>query len=220
MSNYANYEQMSKVEFQNAKIEGLMKDLLENRDLVVRVGILGKNATAPHPVVKEKEQTYTVKKEFKTHTGMSIIETQQKTRTVKYKAEGKKTNAEIGAIHEFGKGNNPRRSFLEDSLKFKLNFHDRNGTALKKSLFAWYFLKNKPKKFLRDLGAECLRIIEEGFATNGFGMWEPWSKAYERRRISQVKNKKKREGFWFYHNILTATGKMRHSITFKVLKLK
>lgn len=128
------------------------------------------------------------------------------------------TNAEIGTFHEFGTSKMPRRSFLEDSLKFKLNFNTNDLKPLKKLAFNTFFIQRKPKKFFTILGAKCLEIIEEGFATNGFGKWAPLSEAYRQRKIKKAKGKEKK--FAAAINILTDTGKLRRSISFKVMKNK
>lgn len=154
--------------------------------------------------------------------------------------ESGKTNAEIGTFHEFGTKKMPRRSFLEDSLKFKLKFNEEQMKKIKKSLFKNMFQKTKPniQIFLQDLGAKCLEIIEEGFATNGFGKWKPLifntfkersEKAYKNyNRIEKAMLSGKQEFdkntledyIQQIHNpnILTDTGKLRHSISFKVQK--
>lgn len=131
------------------------------------------------------------------------------------------TNAELGAIHEFGKGYQPQRSFLEMPLKMKFNFNtNQNLKELKKKSFNLLFVKRKPREFFNALGQVAHDIIIGAFETNGYGAWKPWSKAYERRRISQVKGKRKRQEFWLNHNILTLTGQLRRSIAFKVMKKK
>ena len=70
------------------------------------------------------------------------------------------------------------------------------------------------------LGAKALDIVIGAFETNGYGEWQSWSEAYEKQRVNKVKGKKKREQFWLNHNILTDTGKLRNSISFKVMKKK
>lgn len=144
-----------------------------------------------------------------------------------------KTNAEIGTFHEFGTSKMPRRSFLEDSLKLKLKFNTEKMRELRRVLFTQFFIKKAPQKFLQDLGAKCLLIIEDGFATNGFGRWKPYAKSTERAiakknkvlTMDKAKNAKlptyrKASNFWTFKNILTDTGKLRHSITFKIIKKK
>lgn len=128
------------------------------------------------------------------------------------------TNAELGTFHEFGTSRMARRSFLEDSLNEKLQFNTEDMKNIRKSVWKNVFVKKKPREFLKDLGAKALDVIESAFATNGFGKWKPWTPAYERRRVNAIKGKRKREQFWLNHNILTATGKLRRSMSFKVIK--
>ena len=122
----------------------------------------------------------------------------------------------------------PRRSFLEDSLKLKLKFNTEKLRDLKKILFTQFFIKKAPQKFLHDLGAKCRLIIKEGFATNGFGRWKPYAASTERNiarknkvlTMDKAKNAKlptyrKASNFWMSKNILTDTGKLRHSITLR-----
>lgn len=154
------------------------------------------------------------------------------------------TNAELGTFHEFGgtskhgKEQPPRRSFLEDPLKMKLNFNSEDMKPLKKVLWKQLFIKKAPEQFYNDLGAKALEIIEGAFNTNGYGMWkslsmplfsERWDKAdkaygklekamlsgkipYDLQRLNsamkQISNPQ----------ILTETGKLRKSISFKVIK--
>lgn len=149
------------------------------------------------------------------------------------------TNAEIGTFHEFGTSKMARRSFLEDSLKYKLRFNTEQMKDMRNKLFQEIFIKKNPKSFLQDLGAECLRIIEEGFATNGFGMWKPLmslntvAKRYEKAIKGYNRTLKSMESGKVAYNkaelesylreaenpsILTDTGKLRRSISFKVFK--
>lgn len=133
------------------------------------------------------------------------------------------TNAKLGTIHEQPDNDGkkmPKRSFLEMPLKLKLNFNDSEMKELKKAAWQQIFIKQKPKEFFAMLGAKALDIVIGAFETNGYGEWKPWSKGYERKRINKVKGKKKREQFWLNHNILTDTGQLRRSISFKVLKYK
>lgn len=203
------------VKFNMDNLDDLIKSLKSN--YVLRVGILGSKASAQHD------------------------------------GESSKTNAEIGTFHEFGTKKLPRRSFLEDSLKLKLKFNDSQFADMRKKLFKEMFIKKKPVEFLQDLGVKCLEIIEEGFETNGFGMWQPLSDNLREQRdtdvlnainklnnsinrlnsnlksfndLDRLENMKKRmrtlkNNFIEYGSkILTDTGKLRHSITFKVIKKK
>lgn len=197
------------MKFDTTNLDKLMKSLKD--DYVLRVGVIGAKGKGSHD-----------------------------------KASGL-SNADIGTFHEFGTEKMPRRSFLEDSLKFKLkDFNTEKFRAIRKALFKWFFDKKAPQNFLNVLGAKCLEYIEEGFATNGFGLWKPLAsstksiiakkhkvltmdKALNASMAKYIKSNK----FWYGdlvrkadgsitieggRNILTETGKLRRSITFKVFK--
>lgn len=207
------------IKFNIDKLEELIRRLKKEKKKILRVGILGSQASAKHD---KKDSNSNV------------------------------TNADIGTFHEFGTRKMPRRSFLEDSLKFKLKFTGETGKGLRKSLFKQFFKgensENDSESFLRDLGAKCLQIIEEAFATDGFGQWKQLSKTTERiiakkhkvLTMDEAKNAtmgkfRKAYKFWYGQlvenkdgsvgitggrNILTETGKLRRSISFKLIKKK
>lgn len=149
-----------------------------------------------------------------------------------HKGKGKQslTNATLGTFHEFGSqsvpNHPPRRSFLEDSLRFRLNFNKDEFKQLKKSLFKNMFQKKDPEKFLAELGAKCLVYIDEGFQTNGYGAWKSYSDAYYKQRDRIASGKGKREmtrlrhslDYWMSHSMLNVTGQLKNSISFKVMK--
>ena len=149
-----------------------------------------------------------------------------------HKGKGKQslTNATLGTFHEFGSesvpNHPPRRSFLEDSLRFKLKFNNEEFKQIRKSLFKNMFEKKDTKKFLAELGAKCLDYINEGFETNGFGAWKSYSDAYWKKRNKVSEGKGKREitrlrhslDYWMSHSMLNVTGQLKNSISFKVFK--
>lgn len=200
-----------KIKFENKNLKELLKSL--QNDYVLRVGIIGAKASSNH----DKSSSL--------------------------------TNADIGTFHEFGTERMPRRSFLEDSLKFKLkDFNTEKFRNLRKLAWKWIFDKKAMQNFLNILGAKCLEYIEEGFATNGFGMWKPLAsstksiiaKKHKVLTMDKALNASmakylKANKFWHGdlvrnpdgsigiaggRNILTETGKLRRSITFKVIKRK
>lgn len=195
------------VKFDLQGMDDLIKSL--NDGYFIRVGILGTKAAATHD------------------------------------DKSKKTTAQIGTYHEFGsekvKDHPPRRSFLADSLKFKIDFNTQQMKQIKQDMFKFVFQEHNPKKFLAILGAECLRAIKEGFETNGFGKWKPLAslktvgeryeksiKGYERvlKAMQSGKMAYDKSLLDKYLNeaqnpqILTDTGKLRRSITFKIMKQK
>ena len=91
------------------------------------------------------------------------------------------TNAELGAIHEFGKGRQPKRSFLEFPLRLKFNKTSKEFKEIKKKAFILLFKARKPREFFALIGSKALDIIIGAFETNGYGSWKSWSKAYEKQ---------------------------------------
>ena len=116
------------------------------------------------------------------------------------------TNAEIGTFHEFGSDKLPQRSFLEKPLREKLNFKN---AAFRKATTkeAWKQIVNKgnQKKFMQNLGAYALKVIADAFESQD---WQPLTERYV----------KQKEHTGLSTNILTATGQLRRSISFKVME--
>lgn len=151
-----------------------------------------------------------------------------------HKGKGKQalTNAELGTFHEFGSisvpNHPPRRSFLEDSLRFRLKFNSEQFKQIRKSLFNKFFEKKNPQQFLAELGAKCLEYINEGFETNGYGAWKSYSEAYwaKRNKVSEGGAKRadaklrRSWDYWMAHSMLNVTGQLKNSISFKVFKKK
>lgn len=80
------------------------------------------------------------------------------------------TNAEIGAIHEFGTNQIPPRSFLRMPLRLKSSdilAKVRDAGALKK------LGSGNVVQVLKDLGVACEGAILEAFGSAGFGHWAP-----------------------------------------------
>lgn len=154
------------------------------------------------------------------------------------------TNAELGAIHEFGKGYQPQRSFLEIPLKMKFNKDEQAFKEIKKKAFMLLFKKRNPKEFFTMLGSKALDIVNGAFETNGYNTWTSWSEAYEKRRKIDISKSKRRElnksyydkygqkGFFSLKDVqnmwvnrvsglrLNLTGQLKGSIAFKVMKKK
>lgn len=135
-----------------------LKSLLSNIEerYVVRVGILGSQATEEH---QRKE------------TGELAQGGGHKTS----KEKSSITNAEIGLAHEKGvkSQNLPRRSWLEEPLTDHLSdyFQQVGAEAIA------YILTAQPKKAYEDLGLICEQIILKGFESDGYGKWKPLKQA-------------------------------------------
>ena len=99
-------------------------------------------------------------------------------------------NVKIGAIHEFGQGNMPQRSFLRMPMVMELeNKLNKSGVfdekALKdviadKSLMPW----------AQKVGAVGVDTVLEAFATGGFGQWPKsnMSRKSKKNKMTLVEN--------------------------------
>lgn len=195
----------STMKFKMDGLTKLLRSLKSDKDKFVRVGIIGSKAHAAHP----------------SKTGGSA-----------------KTNAEIGTFHEFGgKGGKhpPRRSFLAEPLTMKMDLS--KDKEIKKSAFKNLFKKDtgasnsEDDTFLMELGAKAVQIIEGAFLTAGYGTWKPLSKAtwagWERKEgIKGWQDAKSiatfRKGLRksLDRTPLVDTGKLKGSISFKIMKKK
>lgn len=96
------------------------------------------------------------------------------------------TNAEIGLTHEFGSkdGNIPRRSFLEDPLIIK---KDEINKTIGKLIIEHLTEPNGMAKIFKKVGIEAERVIQEAFASGGFGTWVNLDKKTIKRKGSSSK---------------------------------
>jgi len=82
------------------------------------------------------------------------------------------STAEIGAIHEYGLGGMPKRSFLEMPLKAKLP-----------EIFRWINFYSHTYKTLEEMFERIAQLaydeIMTAFETNGFGRWKKLSERYK-----------------------------------------
>ena len=116
----------------------------------------------------------------------------------------KMTNADIGAIHEFGSYSDkiPARSFLRMPLfqKSKQIINEVGKRAL-----SW-LLKGNKKQILIELGKSCEGVIQDAFNSGGFGSWIPLKETTIKRKIGQNTQP------------LINTSQLRRSITSQVIK--
>lgn len=138
------------------------------------------------------------------------------------------TNADIGSFHEFGgtskngKPQPPQRSFLMMPISSKLNFNQDEMKNMRKLLFKQLFIKKSVEDFYKGLLSKALEVVNNCFATGGFGEWKPLAAiTYARRSAKLPKRVTKRSlTYWFNHPILTDTGQLRRSISGKIIKGK
>lgn len=112
--------------------------------------------------------------------------------------KGLGSNAEIGAHHEFGTENLPRRSFLFVPLSDKLP-----GALAKAKLhreeLAGFAGPEGLTLILKKIAIFCEGIVAQAFETGGFGMWPPSDMRYKK-----------------VHQTLVETQQLRNSITSEV----
>lgn len=131
----------------------------------------------------------------------------QKTSRVPAEVEGKEatppalTNAEIGAFHEYGEGNNPERSFLRVPIAKRLDKALEKAGAFDKDAIARVMAEGDLTAYAEKIGVVASEISVEAFATGGYGEWPPSN--MDRKTNAQT---------------LVETGQLRNSITFDVKK--
>lgn len=111
-------------------------------------------------------------------------------------------NAEIGAVHEFGSisGNIPQRSFLRMPLELKSKeFMKAMSSGAVKDAIA----KGDYEAVYELMGVKAEQIIQDAFATGGFGQWPPLSRETVARKGSS--------------EILKETNQLRRAVTSDVV---
>ena len=165
-------------------LNAMARTLAQGKGFRVQVGIFGEDNARSEAAAPEKRTKAGLRKTTKAKSGM--------------------TNAEVGAIHEFGQLTAtppiPPRSFL----RLPLATHSRqviNGTA--KVAFA-FLRKGDLNGLFTRIGLECENVVRLAFATGGFGQWPKLSKMTIARKKSSA--------------ILIDTGQLERAIASKVKK--
>lgn len=109
------------------------------------------------------------------------------------------TNAEIGAAHEFGTTTLPIRSFLRMPITEKLKSELEQSGAFDKDTLKEVIQSGSIEAWMKKVGIVGEAIIQEAFATGGFGQWKPSD-------MSEKKN----------HQTLVESQQLRNSITSEV----
>lgn len=122
--------------------------------------------------------------------------------------EGELTNAEIGFANEFGKMTGKVKVHARSFIRMPLNLFLQEKIKQKKSLSKEAFEKavesGDLEQFAAKVGLVAEEVIQEAFATHGYGMWEP--------NAPYTIEKKKSD------SPLIDTGQLRRAITSKVIK--
>ena len=93
--------------------------------------------------------------------------------------DGKPTNAEVGAAHEYGTSKMPRRSFLRVPITDNLQKYLKASGLLDKKTLKRVIEEGSVREWMKQIGIVCERIVQEAFASGGFGKWKPLSPGYE-----------------------------------------
>lgn len=111
------------------------------------------------------------------------------------------TNAEVGALHEFGSpGRVPQRSFLRMPLRMK-----SKAILAQMAIGGEKLLRDgKMKLLLKNLGLACENAVDDAFASGGFGKWAALKPMTVKRKGSSA--------------ILIDTRQLRASIASKVVE--
>lgn len=104
------------------------------------------------------------------------------------RTDGVKTNAEVGAAHEFGTSAVPRRSFLRLPLTMKLNEEIERAGGYDNTALAQVIKDRSIKTWMKKVAALAERIVLEAFATDGFGQWPRWKAAYKSKTGSMLQD--------------------------------
>lgn len=146
----------------NVKISFDIENLLNiKRELakkyIARVGVLGQKTNRVPMLEGESHERYKLR-----------VKKLSKDKASQSENEGK-TNADIGAVHEFGSlsKNIRRRSFLEMPLVLKMpEYYKTFGPKLMKA-----FENGDIKPVYTQLGIKGEQVVQMAFATKGFGQW-------------------------------------------------
>jgi len=97
-----------------------------------------------------------------------------------------KTNAEIGAAHEFGTSTIPQRSFLRMPLIEKLD-SELDKSDLKKEDYLKEVIKTKSiVRFMKRIAKAAEAVVSQAFSTGGFGKWARWKNPNYKNNSGQL----------------------------------
>lgn len=113
--------------------------------------------------------------------------------------KGGRTNAEIGAAHEFGTDKLPVRSFLRMPLTENFRKYVDDESPLDEDALKMIVKTGSIVEFMKKLAVIGENVVRDAFQTGGFGKWKPSD-------MSRKKN----------HQTLVETTQLRESITSEV----
>lgn len=121
-------------------------------------------------------------------------------------------NPTLGAIHEFGSMSRhiPARSWLRMPLgtRFKSAMQKTGSDRWIENL-----AENGAQHTAALVGVEAEGVIQDAFATGGWGAWPKWSKSYLAFRMRRDRARSKRIGPLLPGSLLIDSAQMRHSVS-------
>src|SRR4051812_24455481 len=93
----------------------------------------------------------------------------------------KQSNAEIGYKHEFGASGMPMRSFLRVPLTDHMQEYLDKAGAFDPDAFKNVIKTGSIKIWVQKIAVIAEQIVQDGFASGGFGKWAAWKPGYQNR---------------------------------------
>lgn len=133
---------------------------------------------------------------------------------------GDSTNATLAAIHELGAPEHglPARSIL----KTPLHDHASDIMAPIKGKASQLLEKGGVELLYNSVGAACIKVIEQAFATGGFGKWAPLKYSTMLAKLRGSLSKRKQQIAKVYTGehgmgILIDTGSLRRAFSYRLV---
>lgn len=125
-------------------------------------------------------------------------------------------NPTLGAVHEFGSKlrNIPARSFLRMPLLLML---PKRISEIGRAVWRGLVFEHGLEFALKRLGIAGESIVQEAFATGGFGQWAPLSPRYRRWKEAFTRKKTGKKGPVSVA-ILILSAQLRKAVTSRVVK--
>jgi hypothetical protein len=105
---------------------------------------------------------------------------------------GTKSNAEIGAAHEFGTSKLPIRSFLRMPISEKLESYLESSGAFGKETLNEVMRSGSIVPWLTKVGIVAESIVADAFSSGGFGKWQPSNMKYKKNAQTLVETQQLR----------------------------
>lgn len=159
MANTKNVNSQIKTTINLDKLFKIKNEL--SKGYITRVGVLGSKTNRLANDSDESHKTYKKR----------VTASLKSSPTVSEGEKGELTNAEIGMMQEFGVFSRqiPRRSFLEMPLQMKLPAY---APTFAKNLLQALEQGDIQPAYV-NLGIKAEAIVQDAFATRGFGEWAP-----------------------------------------------